>query len=178
MELAIRRPLLNVPDHGFCDRLNRKMTSPLLLAKAREYATVGRLTQFATADGKEIRGALGGFADLILIWGNPVTRWLGDHGAPVRIAKPSERLLAALDWMRLLDLVATRIPLRICVDQECHRFFIAPKRRPKTACSAACGNRLRARARLEQIKATPRKYKAYLKKQRELMRARRAAGLA
>jgi hypothetical protein len=60
----------------------------------------------------------------------------------------------------------------------CRKFFADPKGRGKSACSPKCANLNRARAHYEKLKANRRKYHAYLKKQADLMRARRAAGLA
>lgn len=87
---------------------------------------------------------------------------------------PDKLTSDAYPWLCLAVLVAHTIPIRRCAG--CRRFYTDPNRRGKIACSIACGNRLRALAQYQRLKAKPRsrKYQAHLKRQRELMRERRA----
>ncbi len=54
--------------------------------------------------------------------------------------------------------------------EECEHFFINTTQKRKIYCSPRCTWKALARKKREGLKAHPRKYKAYLKKQREIMR--------
>jgi hypothetical protein len=82
----------------------------------------------------------------------------------------------AYRWLTLGILATHEFPIRRCLG--CKTFFVDAHHRGKMTCSAACGSKLRAHLRYERIKETPRKYRAYLKKQCAVMKKRRAAGLA
>lgn len=85
---------------------------------------------------------------------------------------PSRLTVEAYWWLALAVLQAHEMPILRCA--ACQRFFADVNRRGKTVCSPACGNRLRYRERMKDPKLRSR----YRKHQKEIMRARRAAGLA
>lgn len=164
-----------VPPDQFVARLNAGATSDPVRACAREYATTGRigLGDRPRADRSRMLADLGEFNVQMMY-----THFMGKDraGSPLEVRSPS--LLPAFDWFALFGLWERGIRLGLCQDPECGRFFLDPKHRGKSVCSSKCGNRNRARAHREKLKKSPRKYRRYLNRQRELMRQRRADGLA
>jgi len=58
--------------------------------------------------------------------------------------------------------------IKIC--NQCQGFFVNTSLRGKIYCSPSCAWRALAKKRREEIKKHPKKYRAYLKKQKEIMR--------
>ena len=189
MDILIPSPLPLVEPGDLLERLNGKRASPLVLKFAREYATRGRQAQaWSEAELGQINRELAAYPLFNYLCMALTTRAFNaswddargyrQSGAPLR-GRISEQdatpYRPALDWLALAGLVQAGIRLGIC--PGCGKFFVDAKRRGKAACSPTCGNRERARTHYEALKAKPRKYRTYLKKQRELMKTRRAAGL-
>jgi hypothetical protein len=54
----------------------------------------------------------------------------------------------------------------------CERFFLNPSERKKVYCNSSCASRSIVRTKREDLKKDPKKYEAYLKKQKMYMRKR------
>jgi hypothetical protein len=157
---------------AFTNRLNMRPENSGMTQAQRwamvHYADHGALppvNEWPDSSRKEATAALTGYQ----------FRWAKNGGLCFGYFGPLSPETANI-WFDLAILQAHRIPIRQC--PTCHDFFADTRHRGKTTCSIACGNKRRARTHLETLKAKPRKYQAYLKKQRDLMRERRAQGLA
>lgn len=162
----------------FVEHLNQRLTSPLLMACARRYAAGGPWAENLRAeDFEQIWADLGhvSIAAATSLGLKPVKDPPGLSYADTVKASKTWR---ALHWVVLDLLSQKRIRLGICPETDCRRFYLDEKSKGKSACSPEHANRLRARTYLSQLKKSPRKYQRYLKRQRQLMRTRRAAGLA
>lgn len=76
------------------------------------------------------------------------------------------------DWLenelvRLLEGIP-RDSIKLCA--ECKRLFLHLSAKSKKYCSSRCAYRFLSRKKREELRKHPRKYKAYLKQQRELMK--------
>lgn len=164
-----------VPPEQFVVRLNAGATSGPVRACAREYADKGRLLldRRPKAERDQMQADLEQFNAKLIY-----TQFMGKDRAGIPLETRSPSLLPAFDWFALLGLWERGIRLGLCPDPKCGRFFLDPKHRGKSACSRECASRIRARAYREKLKKSPRKLNRYRKRQRELMRQRRAAGLA
>jgi hypothetical protein len=56
--------------------------------------------------------------------------------------------------------------------KECDRYFVNLTERERLYCSPICAWRFLAKKKREEMKKDPRKYREYLKRQREYMRGR------
>lgn len=76
------------------------------------------------------------------------------------------------DWLlnefsRLLEGIS-KDAIKRC--EECKRLFLHLSGKEKKYCSSKCAYKFLSRKKREELKAHPRKYRAYLKKQREMMK--------
>ncbi len=169
---SIRGPALVIDFEKFIERLNDAKTSQLVQAWARRYATTGHLNPKLDAghwdlgDMKPVWAELGQVTMAHIVSGIPHQPFRGVDFALVN------------DWLALTSMYRDHIQLKICPEPDCRRFFADAKRRGKSACSPEHANRQRARKHYAKLQTNKRKYRTYLKKQRDLMKARRAEGLA
>ncbi len=174
MPTLIRGPAPVVDIDRFLERLNQKKTSPLVQTYARRYAITGRLRENEEEeDGVWLR------PKLKPIWAEIRQVTLANiiSGIPHEPTSP-EALSLAYDWLALITMYRDHIRLSICPVSECRHFFADVKRRGKSACCPEHASRIRARTHYERLKAKPRKYAQYKRKQAKLMRDRRKKGLA
>jgi hypothetical protein len=156
----------------FLQRLNTGKASQHVQTWARRYATTGQLVP---SGGTPIWP----LADLKPVW-TEMQQLTFAHFAP-GIPHPlaaSEAFAVVNDWLALLTLAQGGIALKLCPEPRCQRFFADMRHRGKCACCPEHANRQRARVHYAKLQKNPRKYRAYKKKQRELMKKRRKAGLA
>ena len=185
MDIVIPFPLPRVESGDLIERLNKRRVSPLVLEAARQYAEPNGKAQAWTAEQKaQIKKELAAYPLFVYLSLAFATRSANvSRGAtrykhtpaPLRgriAEEQAEPYRAALDWFALAGLVQNRTRLGIC--PGCDKFFVDAKHRGKTTCSSTCGSRLRARTRYKKLMANRRKYNAYLKKQAQIMRERRA----
>jgi len=144
--------------------------SPVLQWAVRQYAELGHLPPFKAWPTGALEHATRALSKVQFIF-------VSDIGPTGRSELYMDWKQDEADlWLALGILQEHGVKIGVC--PACRKFYADSKRRGKSACSPTCGNRLRARKHYDDIKAKPRKHRAYLKKQRELMKARRAAGLA
>lgn len=135
-----------------------------------EGATLYKISEAGPGHTKETRAIETGGISMVSEETMIVKMEMGHGKEPFRLSylplTESQNDYLRIKLYRLLDGLPSHT-IRNC--PGCKKYFLNASRRKKTFCSPKCRGRVNAGRWRKDLKENPKKYKAYLKKQREIM---------
>ncbi len=92
-------------------------------------------------------------------------KWIGEFQITSRLTEDSSLNTAILHFSKLIEGLEIH-SIRKC--KGCSRYFLNPTHKVKIYCNSACASRSIAHKRYEELKKSPKKYEAHLRKYRRL----------